>query len=259
MPRRCASARIGCSRSALDDRLPNFRIHLDRMDCGGRSGAGDDPQRLSRVRCAVSFALAALRREWDNRWAAIADQNPFGPIAPRGRGLNSIWPSSASSSTPAPVPRGATAIRQPASASDVRRAWVWRALRCSPAALFSADPRSIRLRADADVLAHISALPTFERGLQVSDDQSAGRTLKAASICCAASARWWPPSRTSSAGHDTPRPGGLFDRLASLANGRQLPAPTILIELLQQLGPIWPSRLTLGGIRARRLLEDIRH
>jgi Protein of unknown function (DUF1688) len=29
---------------------------------------------------------------------------------------------------------------------------------------------------------------------------------------------------------------------------RPSPAPTILTELLQQLGPIWPSRLTLGGI-----------
>ena len=48
--------------------------------------------------------------------------------------------------------------------------------------------------------------------------------------------------------HDTPRPGGLFDRLAMLADGGSLPAPTILTELLQQLGPIWPSRLTLGGI-----------
>jgi hypothetical protein len=47
---------------------------------------------------------------------------------------------------------------------------------------------------------------------------------------------------------DTPRPGGLFDRLAMLADNRQLPAPAILSELLQQLGPIWPSRLTLGGI-----------
>jgi hypothetical protein len=27
-----------------------------------------------------------------------------------------------------------------------------------------------------------------------------------------------------------------------------LPAPTILSELLRQLGPIWPSRLALGGI-----------
>jgi hypothetical protein len=40
----------------------------------------------------------------------------------------------------------------------------------------------------------------------------------------------------------------LFDRLARLAEHGQLPAPTILCELLQQLGPIWPSRLTLGGI-----------
>jgi hypothetical protein len=47
---------------------------------------------------------------------------------------------------------------------------------------------------------------------------------------------------------DTSRPGGMFDRLAILAEGQQLPAPTILTELLQQLGPIWPSRLTLGGI-----------
>jgi hypothetical protein len=33
-----------------------------------------------------------------------------------------------------------------------------------------------------------------------------------------------------------------------LADGQTLSAPTILTELLQQLGPIWPSRLTLGGL-----------
>jgi hypothetical protein len=47
---------------------------------------------------------------------------------------------------------------------------------------------------------------------------------------------------------DTPRPGGLFDRFAILAGDLQLPAPAILSGLLQELGPIWPSRLTLGGI-----------
>jgi hypothetical protein len=36
--------------------------------------------------------------------------------------------------------------------------------------------------------------------------------------------------------------------LASRAENGRLPAPTILSELLQQLGPIWPSRLTLGGV-----------
>src|SRR6185312_2533686 len=48
--------------------------------------------------------------------------------------------------------------------------------------------------------------------------------------------------------NDTPRPGGLFDRLAARAENGRLPAPVILSELLQQLGPIWPSRLSLGGI-----------
>jgi hypothetical protein len=47
---------------------------------------------------------------------------------------------------------------------------------------------------------------------------------------------------------DTARPGGLFDHLATMAKGESLAAPTILSELLRQLGPIWPSRLTLDGI-----------
>ena len=47
---------------------------------------------------------------------------------------------------------------------------------------------------------------------------------------------------------DAPRPGGLFDHLAALADHRRIEAPTILRELLLHLGPIWPSRITLGGI-----------
>ena len=47
---------------------------------------------------------------------------------------------------------------------------------------------------------------------------------------------------------DAPRPGGLFDHLAELAVARDISAPTILSELLRHLGPIWPSRLTLGGV-----------
>jgi hypothetical protein len=47
---------------------------------------------------------------------------------------------------------------------------------------------------------------------------------------------------------DTPRPGGLFDRLASVAGASTLPASIILCQLLLTLGPIWPSRLLLGGI-----------
>ncbi len=48
--------------------------------------------------------------------------------------------------------------------------------------------------------------------------------------------------------NDTPRPGGLFDHLSSLATNGRLEAPTILSEVLTHLGPIWPSRLSLGGV-----------
>jgi hypothetical protein len=48
--------------------------------------------------------------------------------------------------------------------------------------------------------------------------------------------------------NDSSRPGGFFDHLAAKAESGTIPAPLILSELLQQFGPIWPSRLTLGGM-----------
>jgi hypothetical protein len=47
---------------------------------------------------------------------------------------------------------------------------------------------------------------------------------------------------------DRARPGGLYDYLAVQTEDGELPAPRILETLLEHLGPIWPSRLTLGGI-----------
>jgi len=48
--------------------------------------------------------------------------------------------------------------------------------------------------------------------------------------------------------NDTPRPGGLFDHFAALADNNRIAAPVILAELLKHLGPIWPSRLTLDSV-----------
>jgi hypothetical protein len=110
---------------------------------------------------------------------------------------------------------------------------------------FSADPRE-PLRVDAHVLGNFS-VADFERGMQVSDVNPLvgldGRVdlLRRLGRLVASKADVFGR-------RDTSRPGGMFDRLAILAEGQQLPAPTILTELLQQLGPIWPSRLTLGGI-----------
>ena len=47
---------------------------------------------------------------------------------------------------------------------------------------------------------------------------------------------------------DRARPGGLYDYLAAQAEDGRLPAPRILEALLEHLGPIWPSRMTLGGV-----------
>ncbi len=54
--------------------------------------------------------------------------------------------------------------------------------------------------------------------------------------------------RTVFGRNDSPRPGGFFDHLAAKAESGAIPAPLILSELLQQFGPIWPSRITLGGV-----------
>ena len=147
---------------------------------------------------------------------------------------------------PAPAHRGATAIQRPDQPSAVRKDWGWPALPCSRAA-HSRPIRLSRCAVDADVLANFDRCRPRARHAGLGC-QSAGRDGRPRRSVASPGHGWWPRNRTYSAACDTPRPGGLFDRLAMLADGGKLPAPTILTELLQQLGPIWPSRLTLGGI-----------
>ena len=110
---------------------------------------------------------------------------------------------------------------------------------------FSADPRE-PLRVDAAALANFG-VAELEHGMQVSDGNPlVGMEGRADLLRRLGGLVASKPEIFGSV--DRPRPGGLFDRLAKLADGGSLPAPTILSELLQQLGPVWPSRLTLGGI-----------
>jgi Protein of unknown function (DUF1688) len=102
------------------------------------------------------------------------------------------------------------------------------------------------LRADARTLERL-ADETLTAGFQVSDANPlpgiAGRAdlLRRLGRSVAASPAIF-------ATEDEPRPGGLFDHLASLAADDRIEAATILRELLIHLGPIWPSRIALGGI-----------
>ncbi|WP_128923774.1 URC4/urg3 family protein [Bradyrhizobium guangxiense] len=111
--------------------------------------------------------------------------------------------------------------------------------------LFSGEPRA-PFRADADVLARLP-LASLTFAFQVSEANPLlgleGRTDLLRRLGKQVS------ERAEVFGlRDRPRPGGLFDHIAAQANGGAIAAPTILSAVLNQLGPIWPSRLALAGV-----------
>jgi hypothetical protein len=228
----------------LDDRLPNFRIHLDRME-----SAVDLVLETTR-KAYPSFDIPFHSR-WrhfvangENRWAAIADRTRWPDRAARARAefdlaiVSVLLDAGSGPSWRYHDPETGSAIGRSEGLGLA-------SLAMFTGGAFSADPLQ-PLRADADVLAKFS-VADLERGLQVSDtnplvglDGRADLLRRLGRLVA---------SRPEIFGrNDTPRPGGLFDQLAMQADGGRLPAPTILAELLRQLGPVWPSRLTLGGI-----------
>jgi hypothetical protein len=228
----------------LEDKLPNFRIKLDRMD-----SAVDLVLKTTR-NAYPSFEMPFHSR-WrhfvtnrEDRWAAIADRTRWPDRAARARAefdlaMVSVFLDAGAGSS--------WHYRDPKTGSAVGRSegLALASLAMFAGGAFSADPLE-PLRVDADVLANFS-VADLARGMQVSDVnplvgiEGRAELLRRLGKLVA--------SKPDVFGcHDRTRPGGLFDRLAMLAEGLELPAPTILTELLQQLGPIWPSRLTLGGI-----------
>jgi hypothetical protein len=101
-------------------------------------------------------------------------------------------------------------------------------------------------RVDASALAHLS-VQQLSDGFQVTNDNPmvglVGRATLLQALGKLVSENFGVFAR-----NDSPRPGGLFDHIAGLADDKTIPAPEILSELLHELGPIWPSRLSLGGI-----------
>jgi hypothetical protein len=117
-------------------------------------------------------------------------------------------------------------------------------LRMVAAGAFAADGGSPR--ADAARLATITA-DDIAAGFQVGPGNPlVGLEGRAALLARLGQATAAAPAVFGAA--DTPRPGGLFDHLAAKAEDGRLPATAILAAVLAHLGPIWPSRVTLGGI-----------
>ncbi len=111
---------------------------------------------------------------------------------------------------------------------------------------FSSQADKNPLRADASVLAQVDTA-TLAQGFQIAP----GNTLvglEGRATLLRALGELVASRPAIFAREDSPRPGGFFDHLAAKADNTTISAPLILSELLRQFGPIWPSRLTLGGV-----------
>jgi hypothetical protein len=118
-------------------------------------------------------------------------------------------------------------------------------LRMFEAGGFSSDPAE-PLRADAERLMHLKAEEVADGFQSMVGNRLVGVEGRA-SLLASLGATVLANPRVF-AREDRARPGGLYDHLAAQAEDGRLPAPRILEALLEHLGPIWPSRLTLGGV-----------
>jgi hypothetical protein len=111
---------------------------------------------------------------------------------------------------------------------------------------FSADAGD-KLRADASRLARIEASEIAEAFQVGPSNPLVGVEGRAALLRALGRAVAASPAIFGT--HDLPRPGGLFDDLAAQRSAHgPVEAPAILSAVLTHLGPIWPSRLSLGGV-----------
>jgi Protein of unknown function (DUF1688) len=227
----------------LDDALPHFRIDLGRLEA-----AAD--LTLDVTRAAYPDLEIPFHSRWrhfvcegTDRWAAVAAGGWRDDAARARAAFDLAIVSVLLDAGAGPAWR----FRDAASGRIIGRS---EGLALASLAMFVSGAFSARpgepLRADARALETLADEALYA-GFEVSEANPlagiAGRAdlLRRLGHTVAAA-----PKIFASAA--APRPGGLFDHLAALADHRRIEAATILRELLIHLGPIWPSRITLGGI-----------
>ena len=233
----------------LDDGLPNFRVDLGRA---GRRRRRSCSRRRARPirRSTFPFIRAGGISSIDgvDRWASIGRTD--GMARSRGAGARRIRSRHRQRAARCRRRRraGATAMPRAAQAIGRSEGLALASLDMFASGAFSARPaRSVarRCRRARGTVASTD----LERGFQVARRQSAGRPRRPRRAAAPARPAGGGRDRRSSARNDTPRPGGLFDHLAALRRRRRdRRAGHPVRSCCMQLGPIWPSRLTLGGI-----------
>ena len=229
---------------ALSDRLTHFTVDLDRMDRVADAV-------LDVTRKAYPTLDIPFHARWRHfvfggvdRWAQLADAASWPDRAARARAEFDL----AIVSVLLDAGAGATwRYRDAVTGQGIGRSegLAIASLDMFAGGLFSRDARA-PFRVDADVLAKLP-LAALTSAFQASDTNPLlgleGRTdlLQRLGRLVAARADIFGMQ-------DTPRPGGLFDHIAAQATDGTIPAPAILSAVLNQLGPIWPSRLELAGV-----------
>ncbi len=228
----------------LDDKLPNFRVDLARLDH------------------AVDLVVATTRRDYPSldipfhsRWRHFAPtgHDRFAMLVEDFTGDRLALARMAFDLAIISVLLDAGAGPQWRYRDPVTGGYFARSEGLALASLdmfdqgtFSSDPKKSPLRADGTALADLS-IESVRRGFQIRPDNPLlgleGRAQLLRNLGKLVLARPEVFAR-----NDLPRPGGFFDYLATKAKAGPIPAPLILSELLQQFGPIWPSRFTLGGV-----------
>jgi hypothetical protein len=228
----------------LNDQLMHFRVDLGRL--------GDAVDRvLVATRKAYPTFDIPFHSRWRHfvvagvdRWAAIADATNWRDGKARARAEFDLAIVSVLLDAGAgPSWR----YRDPVTGAKIGRS---EGLALASVDMFARGAFSASsddpLRADAGVLERLTAAE-LKQGFQVTDDNPLvgldGRIQLLRRLGALASSQ-----PNIFARNDTARPGGLFDHLADIADRGSIEAATILAELLRQLGPIWPSRITLAGL-----------
>jgi uncharacterized protein DUF1688 len=229
----------------LDDKLPNFRVDLERLD---------DAADL--VMTAIHKNYPTLDVPFHSRWRhfvtsgfdrhADLAEDFTEPLARARSDFDLAIVSVLLDAGAGPLWR----YRDPVTGGHFSRS---EGLALASLNLFARGDFSSRrgdganqLRVDADALTNLDT-EALRDGFEVTDDNPLAG-LEGRADLLRSLGRLVSQRPEIFALHDTPRPGGFFDYLVAKAVDKKIPAPLILSELLLQFGPIWPSRLTLGGV-----------
>ena len=248
---RCANARTRCWNSGLRTRCRISASISPRLDATAAFVAEVIRAELSDAARAAACALAAFCFSGRDLWAEIADETRMARRGgARSRGIRSRHRLGAARCRR----RRGLALSRSATGLTVGRSegLALASLRMFEAGAFlRRSARSVARRCERLV----GADRRRTRGrLSGQSRKIRWAASKAAPRCWRGSAARLLDQPDVFATRDTARPGGLFDHLAQTRRQVRVAAPDILQEVLAHLGSIWPSRITLGGVLARRYL-----